>query len=166
MARHVRLGALALLAAVPWGIACAQTPAPAPEALSLARELLARTTPDRASTIQGLSGPMVGLMQQIGVRQPDRAQALVQEAVLPLLDKHFDEFLEIQAKSYASLLSVADMTAALAFYATPAGQDLIHAQPKLAQLQLTGVTQWIAGLQPELQAKVQQMVTEHGWDKG
>ena len=109
---------------------------------------------------------MVGLMQQIGVRQPDRAQAMVQEAVLPLLSEHFDEFLEIQAKSYASLLSVADMTAALAFYATPAGQDLIHAQPQLAKLQVTGMTQWIASLQPELQTKVQQMIKEHGWDKG
>ena len=132
----------------------------------MARELISRTTADRASTIQGLSGPMVGLMQQIGIRQPDRAQAMVQEAVLPLLNEHFDQLLEIQAKSYASLLSVADMTAALAFYATPAGEDLIHAQPKLAQMQVTGMTQWITSLQPELQARVQQMIKEHGWDKG
>ena len=122
MVRHILFGTAALMAVLLCGPAPAQTSAPTPEAMSLARELVNRTNADRASTIQGLSGPMVGFLQQIGIRQPDRAQALVQEAVLPVLNEHFDEFLEIEAKSYASLLSVPDMTAALAFYAARLGK--------------------------------------------
>lgn len=151
------------LPAVP---AFTQTAAPSPDGLRLARELVAKTDGDRTATIQALSGPMVGMMQNMGISQPDRAQALVQEAMLPVLSGHYDDLLAIQAKSYASVLSEDDLKASLAFYNTPAGQNLIRAQPQLAQAKLTGLTQWIGGLQPELQTRIQQTLKAHGWDKG
>ena len=152
-----------VLPAVP---AFAQTATPSAEGLRLARELATKTEGDRASMLQSLGGPMVGMMQQMGVPQADRAQVLVQEVVLPILSSRYDDLLAIQAKSYASVLSVDDMKGALAFYNTPAGQNLIRAQPQLAQLKLTGMTQWIGGLQPELQTRIQQTLKARGWDKG
>ena len=98
--------------------------------------------------LQSLGGPMVGMMQQMGVPQADRAQVLVQEVVLPVLSSRYEDLLAIQAKAFASVLSVDNMKGALAFYNTPTGQNLIRAQPQLAQLKLTGMTQWIGGLQP------------------
>lgn len=166
MSNRLRCGTLVLALALSSLSALAQTAAPSPEGLRLARELVAKTEGDRTSMLQSISGPMVGMMQQMGVQQPDRAQVLVQEVVLPVLSGHFDDLLAIQAKSYASVLSVDDMKGALAFYNTPAGQNLIRAQPQLAQLKLAGMTQWIGGLQGELQTRIQQTMKARGWDKG
>lgn len=165
MSNRLRRGAVVLALILHTAPAFAQTAAPSPEGLRLARELATKTEGDRTSTLQSLGGPMVGMMQQMGVPQADRAQVLVQEVVLPILSSHYDDLLAIQAKSYASVLSVDDIKGALAFYNTPAGQNLIRAQPQLAQLKLTGMTQWIGGLQGELQTRVQQTLKARGWDK-
>ena len=119
-----------LLAQAPAALA---QPAPSPDTLKVARELVAKTAGDKTTTLQAMGGPLVGMMQQMGIRQPDRAQAIVQEGVMPLLNEHYDELLDVQAKSYAAVLSVSDMQAAIAFYNTPAGQSLIRAQPQLAR---------------------------------
>ena len=148
----------------------AQKPAPAaapdPALLKVARETVAQMQGDRAATLSSMAAPMVGMMQQMGVPQPDRAQVLVQEVVLPILSSRYDDLVAIQAKAYASVLSVDDMKGALAFYNTPAGQNLIRAQPQLAQLKLSGMTQWIGQLQPEMQSRIQQTIKARGWDKG
>jgi len=164
---HCRAGALALALVLPALPAFAQTAAsPSPEALKLAEQLVAKVGGERAATLQAISGPMVGMMQQMGIQQPDRAQALVQEAVMPVLSAHYNDLVQIEAKSYASVLSVTDLKAIVAFYDTPAGQSLIRAQPQLAQAKVTGMTQWMGTMQPELQAKIQQTLKTHGWDKG
>lgn len=141
------------------------TPAPDAATLKAAREVVAKMQGDRSTTLSAMSGPMVGLMQQMGVREPDRAQVLVQEVVLPVMTAHFDELLDVQARSFASVLSGADLQAVSAFYDTPAGRALAKAQPQLAQAQLTGMTQWMGGLVPEIQGKATQAVKAHGWDK-
>lgn len=157
---------LALTVLLPIGASRAQTAAePSAEQMKLARDYLGKTNVDRASTLAAMRAPMIGMMQQIGITQPDRAQAVVQEAILPLVDKHFDDYLAIMAKNYASVLSADDLKAGIAFYNTPAGQHIIKLQPQLAQLQLTGTTQWMASMQPEMQAKVMQVMQSHGWDK-
>ena len=144
--------------------ASAQTPSP--EALSLARQLVAKVDPSPQQTISAMAGPMVGMIQQMGVQQPDRAQALVNEAVLPILSEHVTDLADMSAQSYAQVLSVDDLKAVLAFYNTKAGADLIAAQPQLAQLRITNVTQWMGKLQPEIQGKIQSVAKSHGWDKG
>ncbi len=157
---------LALTVMLPICGSRAQTAAePSAEQMKLAREYLGKTNVDRASTLQAMRAPMIGMMQQIGITQPDRAQAVVQEAILPLVDKHFDDYLAIMAKNYASVLSADDLKAGIAFYDTPAGQHIIKLQPQLAQLQLTGTSQWMASMQPEMQARVMQVMQTHGWDK-
>lgn len=140
--------------------------APSAETLKVARELVAKITGDRSATLKSIAGPMVGMIQQMGIKQQDRAQALVQEALMPILMAHYDDLLAIHARSYATVLSVADMKAIATFYDTPAGQSLMRAQPQLAQATVTGMTEWITGLQPEMQMKIQQTIQAHGWDKG
>ena len=50
---------------------------------------------DRDAVLSSMGAPMVGLMQQMGVREPDRAQVLVQEVMLPVMTAHYDELLEL-----------------------------------------------------------------------
>ena len=126
----------------------AQAPAPDPQTLDLARQLVTKTSGERDQTLAGISGPMAGFMQQMGVSDPTKARQLVDEAIMPLLRDHYSELLDIQAKSYAQALTPDDLKATLAFYNTQAGQDLIKAQPMLAQARVTGMTQWIGALQP------------------
>ena len=155
------------------GPAFAQAPAKppasasAPDAATLkaAREVVAKMQGDRASVLASMGGPMVGLIQQMGVREPDRAQVLVQEVMLPVMTAHYDELLDVQARSFAGVLSGSDLQAVSAFYDTPAGKALAKAQPQLAQAQITGMTQWMGGLVPEIQSKMAQAVKARGWDK-
>ena len=69
-----------------------QKPAPAaapdPALLKVARETVAQMQGDRAATLGSMAAPMVGMMQQIGLKEPEKAQDLVQEVVLRTLSEH------------------------------------------------------------------------------
>ncbi|MFC7051329.1 DUF2059 domain-containing protein [Hansschlegelia quercus] len=108
---------------------------------------------------------MVGYVQQAGVPDREKANAVVREVVLPLMSDHYDELLAITAQSFAQALNPADLHAISAFYDTPAGRALLKAQPQLAQAQVNGISQWMARLAPELQAKVAATAKAHGWTK-
>ena len=55
----------------------AQKPAPAaapdPALLKVARETVAQMQGDRAATLSSMAAPMVGMMQQIGIKEPEKA---------------------------------------------------------------------------------------------
>ncbi len=168
---HIRLPLLAAFLAVPLLAhpALAQTSPTQtldPGTLDLAKQLVGKTAGEKEQVLTGMSTPMIGFMQQMGVRDPTKARELVDEAIMPLLREHYDELVEIQARSYAEALSVDDLKATLAFYDTKAGQDLIKAQPVLAQTRVTGMTQWMGTLQPEMQARVAKTAKAHGWTNG
>ncbi|MCJ2103790.1 hypothetical protein MKK82_33785, partial [Methylobacterium sp. E-046] len=55
------------------------TAAPDPARLQVARETVAQMTGDRAATLRSMAAPMVGMMQQIGIKEAEKAQVLVQE---------------------------------------------------------------------------------------
>ena len=139
---------------------------PAPAAVKAAREVVAQMQGDRATVLRAMSAPMMTFIQQMGVREPDRAQVLVQEVVMPVLTAHYDDLLDVQSKSYANALSVADLQTVSTFYGTPAGRNLAAAQPTIAQAQLTGMTQWMSTLVPEIQTKMAQAIQTHGWGPG
>lgn len=154
---------LACLAAGLSGPVLAQTATP--EATSLAKQLVAKIEPNPQQTIGQLGGPMVSMMQQMGIKNPEHAQALVREALLPLLSEHIGELVDRTAAAYAETLSVEDLKATIAFYDTKAGQDLIKAQPVLAQRRVQGLTAWMGGLQPEMRTRIAAVMKQHGWDK-
>lgn len=159
------LAALLLVATALPAAAQSPTPAPAPDAATLdaAKAVVAKMQGDRAAALTAMSGPMVGLVQQMGVKEPDRAQVLVQEVLVPVMTAHYDDLLAMQARSFATVLSKADLLALGAFYDTPAGRNFAAAQPRLAQAQLTGVTQWMGSIAPEMQTKLAQTMKARGW---
>lgn len=140
--------------------------APDPATLKVARETVAQMQGDRAATLGSMAAPMVGVLQQMGVKEPDRAQVLVQEVVMPTLSAHYDELLDLQARGYAAALGKDDLQAIATFYASPAGRRLVAAQPQLAQAQLTGMQQWMGSVMPEMQGKLSQAIQAHGWAGG
>ena len=144
----------------------ATTTAPDPALVKVARETVSQMQGDRAATLSAMAGPMVGMMQQIGIKEPEKAQVLVQEVVMPTLTAHYDELLDIQARGFATVLGKDDLQAIAAFYATPAGKHLAAAQPQLAQVQLTGMQQWMQSVMPEMQGKIVKAVQAHGWAQG
>lgn len=135
-----------------------------PAALAAARDVVSKAQGDRAAVLQSMSAPMAGLVAQLGVREPDRAQVLVNEVILPTLSSRYDELIDLQARSYATVLSVGDLQAISAFYSTPAGRNLATAQPKIAQAQVAGMTQWMTAVAPDLQAKLTSAIQNHGWN--
>ena len=170
MRPSILLACLCLGAALP-GAALAQTkavPTAAPDAatLKVARDVVAQMQGDRATVLASMGAPMVGMMQQMGIKEADKAQVLVQEVVMPVLTAHYDELLDIQARGYASVLNRDDLQAVGAFYATPAGRRLAAAQPQLAQAQMTGMQQWMQSVMPDMQGKIVQAIQTHGWAPG
>jgi hypothetical protein len=166
------LGLLCVPALVAGSVpASAQTPAkpaaPAvttdPERLAAAREVVAAAQGDRAAVLAAMKAPMVGVMQQMGITEPNKAQVMVDEVVLPTLSEHYDDLLAVQALSFASVLSKEDLKAVAGFYATPAGKNLVKAQPQLSQAMLTGMQQWMGTLMPQLKEKVEKAAAAHGW---
>ena len=164
---RVRLTLIAAVLSVPLlGVPSMAQTAPDPQSLALARQLVEKSAGNRDQVLGSMGRPMVGLMEQMGVTDPEKAQQMVDEAIMPLLREHYDSLVDIQAQSYARALSATDLKAILAFYNTPAGEDLIQAQPQLTQARVTGLTQWIGALQPEIQDRVQKTAKAHGWTNG
>ncbi|GEP09101.1 DUF2059 domain-containing protein [Methylobacterium gnaphalii] len=135
-----------------------------PERLAAAKEVVAAAQGDRAAVMAAMKTPMIGMMQQMGIKEADRAQVMVDEVVLPTLASHYDDLLSVQALAFAAVLSKEDLKAVAAFYGTPAGKNMVKAQPQLSQAMLTGMQQWIGSLAPELREKIAKAAQAHGWD--
>ncbi len=135
---------------------------PSAEALSLARALTEKTGGGGLSTMNGLSPPIGGALKQLHVG-PVHAQAVMHEALFAVLEAHRDELTDIQVKSYATTLSIDDMKAAIAFYDSPAGKDLVKYRTKLAVANTMGVAELFEKLQPEFAAKTEEVLKAHGW---
>jgi hypothetical protein len=142
------------------------TAPPSAEALSLAKIFVAKTTNGDIASYNFLALPMSKLMHEMGVSGPDQSKAILREAIVPVLAKHSDELTDIQAKTAASVLSVDDLKAALAFYATPAGAHYLQVQQPLRQLNLAALSQLFETLRPEFEAKTAEVMKAHGWVKG
>lgn len=163
MINRTSLAALCLATALS-GAAFAQQPS-APDAATLAsaRDVVAKMQGDKATVLQSMAAPLAALVSQMGVKEPERAQVLVGEVIVPTLSANYDALLDVQARSYASVLSAEDLRAVATFYNSPAGRNLAAAQPRLAQAQMTGMTQWMSGIAPELQQKLAAAIQKHGW---
>lgn len=138
--------------------------------LALAREVVARMQADPTEMITAMKGPIAAmfdqLMRQEGVTAPDAAQILTNEVAIPILLGHYDELLNMQAFTYATVLTEEDLHAIAAFYATPAGQRFVKAKPQIAQASLVGMRQWVMALIPEVQQKFVEAAKAHGWVLG
>jgi hypothetical protein len=137
-----------------------------PQTLALARTLVAKTNTGDIVSLGWLGFPMARLMGQMGIVKPDQSKAVMHEVILPVLTQHKDALADIQARTYAAIMTPDDLKAAIAFYSTPAGQHLIAIHAPLLQLNLAAVTQLLETLKPEIQQKAQATLKSHGWTNG
>ena len=159
-----RIVALALALSVLGGVTAARPQAvePDPAVVLLARQYIALSNVDVASTVRRMASPFAKQMELNGI-SADRADVLVNQAVLPLMNEHLTALLDLQARSLASILTADDLRAGIAFYKSAAGQDLAHAQPQLAELLVENTTTWVRAMLPEMRARVEQLVQAQGW---
>ena len=147
------------------GQAAAQSvAAPSAEAIATARILVDKQAAGGTSTMNGLALPFPHLMKELGVTDPTHFGVLIHEGVMPVVSKHADELTEIQVKSTASLLSVKDMKAAIAFFDSPAGQDLVRLKFKLLQTNMNQAADLIESLKPDIKVQAEASLKAHGWN--
>jgi hypothetical protein len=173
MRTSLLFASLCLNVVLPCSTMAQPAPSPNPTAVALnpatlkaAREVVTQMQGDRTALLNAIAAPMIGMMQQIGIKQQEQAQVLVQEVVMPTLTAHYDELLDIQARSFAGALGKDDLQAIATFYASPAGQRLVVAQPQLAQAQMAGTQQWMQSVMPEMRGKLTKAIQAHGWTAG
>jgi hypothetical protein len=173
MRTSLLFASLCLNVVLPCSTMAQPAPSPNPTAVALdpatlkaAREVVTQMQGDRTALLNAIAAPMIGMMQQIGIKQQEQAQVLVQEVVMPTLTAHYDELLDIQARSFAGALGEDDLQAIATFYASPAGKRLVVAQPQLAQAQMAGTQQWMQSVMPEMQGKLTKAIQAHGWTVG
>jgi hypothetical protein len=135
---------------------------PSAEAISLARTLTEKTGGGRLATMNGMSLPISKVMRQLHVG-PAHAEAVMHEALFTVLESHSDDLTSIQVMSYATTLSIDDMKAAIAFYDSPAGKDLVKYHNKMVMVSTAAVMQLFDKLQPEFAARTEEVLKRHGW---
>lgn len=140
----------------------ASTAAPSPEALALARTLVEKSGTGRMGAMNGLSLPMARVMHELAVGQ-EHSASVIHEAIMPTIMDHEDELTDIEVHSYAATLSVDDMKAAIAFYETPAGKDLVQARSQIMMANMGGVNALFEKLMPDFRAKTDEVLKTHGW---
>ena len=146
------------------GSARGQSPAAAqPDAIALARTLVEKSGVGGEGAMAGLVPPVPDYLHQLGVTAPDQIRVLAHDVVMPTLSDHAADLTEIQVKSYAALLSVADMKAAIAFYDSPAGQDFVKYRYRRVQADIPQGEALIERLRPEIEARAQAVAHAHGW---
>jgi hypothetical protein len=139
---------------------------PSPQALALARTLVAKSSNDDVAALSFLYPPMARLMMRANLLDPDRVMIVTREAMLPVLRKHKAEIDAFQAETYASILTVDDMKAAITFYDTPAGADYVRSWAPVLKLNRAGIDKLIDTLKPEIDAEAKVVMKKHGWTKG
>jgi len=137
--------------------------APSAEALALARTLVEATSAGGMNTMSGLDLPVGNLRKELGATSPPQVKAVMTEAVFPTLFDHSDALTDLQVKSYATLLSIDDMKAIIAFYNTPAGKEMLRTRPAIAQTNVTRAFKLVDNLNPALRASVASTAKAHGW---
>ena len=161
---HVRVKAVLALGA--WAVAGPALAAPpSAESIALARTLALAADTGGIATMNGLALPIPRLMTEMGITDRTHFSLVVHEDVMPVLNDHSDRLTDIQAASYAALLTPADLKAAIAFYQSPTGQKLVKLRFKLLQTNMEQADALVQKLKPAITVKVQDTLKAHGWTK-
>jgi hypothetical protein len=140
--------------------------APSAEALALARTLVQESGVGGQAAMNGMVVPPPGYLASLGVTDPRQAAVVAHDAVMPDLGDHADALTDIQVKSYATLLSVPEMKAAIAFFGSPAGKNYVKIRDSRVQDEMSKASALIAKLEPEITAQVSAVARAHGWPGG
>ena len=137
--------------------------APSQEALSLARTLVEKSGAGGEQALTGLTLPIPDYLRELGVGSPLQARVLAHEVIMPALGDHSEDLTEMQVKSYAALLTVPEMKAAIAFFDSPAGQNFTKFRARRLQANLPEGAALIARLRPEIELRAQDVARAHGF---
>ena len=107
--------------------------------------------------------PVPDYLRQLGVTAPNQVRVLAKEVVMPALGDHSEDLTAIQVISYATLLSVPEMKAAIAFYDSPAGLNFVKTKSLRARANLPEGAALISQLRPEIQLRAGEVARTHGW---
>jgi hypothetical protein len=158
-----RLVAITVLIAAVGAAHADQSPAPSAQALSLARTLVTETQAGGAWTMNGIQFPAATIAKDVGAEGREQIKTVMSEAFFPTMFNHFDDLTEIQVKSYATVLSIDDMKAAIEFFGSPAGKDLIRLKSQIMRTNATRTYMLMGTITAELQASIKSTAKAHGW---
>jgi hypothetical protein len=119
-------------------------------------ELLALTHADR------IAGQMVAQMQPMMVETikkmdlPDDARPMAEEMQKSMMDwlsskLSWEKMKPLYVKIYADTLTEEDISGAIEFYKTPAGQSLLNKMPMIIQKSIAASQEIVADMIPEIQ---------------
>ena len=140
-------------------------PAPTPEHLAKARQLILATGISRSFQII-----IPEFMDQIGNTLTQARPELVHDmsAVLdglrPEFDKQSDEMVDLSAHIYANLLSEKDIDSILSFFDSEAGKRYVGAQPLFLNQLVSGMQAWQQKIAVNMMARVRQEMKKKGHD--
>ena len=143
--------------------AAAPSVGPSQEALTLSRTLVEKSGIGGQSALNGLVLPLPQFLAGLGVTQPQQVQALAHDVIMPTLTDHDGDLTDIAVKSVATLLSVPEMKAAIAFYDSPAGRNFVRLKYRVTQDNVAASAAAISALRPEVNVQVKAVAQAHGW---
>ncbi|MDZ5648819.1 DUF2059 domain-containing protein [Nitrospirillum sp. BR 11828] len=124
------------VAAILWaGAGLAQSPAPTPRALELARALADRVNADDVMQ-QVLAATVQPLTFNLKAANPGReaeVDALFEQSLLPAFRKAMAPVIDSYAQAYAARFTEAELKTILDFYASPTGAKMLKEMPVVQQ---------------------------------
>lgn len=158
------------LAAIP---AHAQQPAPAaanPAPPSAAALTAARGLVVASGMARSFGAVIPQFMDQIGKALTQTRPELIPDLnevltrLQPEFDKQSDEMVGGAAQIYAKLMSEADLTAALAFFQSPAGKQYVATQPAFLTEVVAAMKGWQGRISTDMMTRVRAEMKKKGHD--
>lgn len=85
---------------------------------------------------------------------------LVGESLKQVLLQNIEGYRTVAASALQKVLTEEELQAAIAFYSSPVGQSIASKSGQLSQASAAAGQEWIAALQPALEAAVQQAISQ------
>ena len=139
--------------------------APSGEAMTLARTLVEKSGTGGMGVLFELRPPVPALLTSLGVTDLRHRRVVNRDAIMATFAAHQGDLDEIQAHSYASTMSVADMKAAIAFYSSPAGVDFQRLRSTVTRAEIGAGHEVVGKHKQELAQASQAALKAHGFVK-
>jgi hypothetical protein len=163
--------AVGLGAVIPAAAQQAAAPAPSPEAIAVAKELIAIMSPDMIKDMntkmfaQMWPAMEQGLKAQFSTLDAATVDDLRTE-IRAVLEKEMvtemTSLMDTMPAAYAKYLTVDDMRAIQAFYRTPAGAKTLKVMPEIMAEAMSGFTPRLQGMMQRINVGVVAVLQKHG----
>ncbi len=164
LARAWKFIAAALVFGLVSSVASAQTKAPTPAQVQLARDII-----NTSGEIHALDPLIPSVMQQAYTnfvqQNPDLQKPLVETmtALQPEFMKLQSEITDIMATAYASHFTEAELKEILGFYNSPTGKKFTAEMPKVMQESLAAAREWGNKFSDKAVARVREEMKKKGY---